>query len=449
MRRTTVPLVLGITLAFGLMAFSGVALAQNDDEFQILVNRGKSERLGGGDWITVRVGDTLFGVVYGSGDNLGPITMFGEYKRYLGGADIHDESGNFLRTVPIPVSSVFSQNLLRIVEFEDMDNDGLFDLRDTNLDPVLGDKPMKLLTLSQSWELSDYNFLKHADSVSVDFTLGVSHVPYTWVRSGDLGIRINGSESLERVEEVAITFHIDVSFKDAEINDVPWFRVTVTGFPERRVVDAELVGYRDFEGTSIDMNFKYDHLIRGWDFAGPENRLAMDTRLVIGNLVDAPVAKLIHHEMRLKAVEENGTSGSTEIRERDEPPEAPILIERNRMQFYDDWYKMGRLTWVSTVEVDGETKDMAFEVYGKGPAKWFRGIKAFNGFFVAGAFVYPQGQTIFHDPLFSDSVYVISFPELTNVLPAGVMIAQLVIGGVGIAVAFTVSRRRKREMGGE
>ncbi len=446
-KRSKVLVILAIALSFGFLAFSSMATAQDDDP-RIEVYQGKSDRLTLADQITIRVGDALFGVEYGSVANPGPITMFAVYKRHIGGADVYDEDGDHLRTMPIKISSVYSQTLTRLVEFEDVDDDDLFDLRNTELNPLVGDIPTAALNLVQSWQLTDYKLEKDSDSASLDFKLSINDVPYTWILQMP-GVIWNGSQSTDRVEEVAITFHIDVSLEDALIQEVPWFKITVGGFPDRRITDHELTGYRDFEGKSLQMDFKYDHYISGWDFNNDSNLLAMDTRLRVGTFLDAPTAKLVYQESKLRAVEENGDVGNYEVGENDEEPETPVLIENNRIQFYDDQHPLGMLTWVHEVEVDGVEKDMVFEVYNMAPDHWFDGRVHFKGFSVFGAFIYPQGQTICHDPQFSDSVYIFSIPEVVNVLPQGVMMAQLALGAVGIAFAVALSIRKKKKLGGD
>ncbi|MEK6912096.1 MAG: hypothetical protein AABX36_04780, partial [Candidatus Thermoplasmatota archaeon] len=46
------------------MAFAGLASPQESDLMPV-VETGTTDRLGGGDWITVRAGDARVGVVYG------------------------------------------------------------------------------------------------------------------------------------------------------------------------------------------------------------------------------------------------------------------------------------------------------------------------------------------------------------------------------------------------
>jgi hypothetical protein len=427
-----------------------MAVAQDDEKnLRIHATRGTSERPGGGDWVVVRVGDTVFGVIYGNEASPRPITLFGEYERYIGGADIYDERGDYVKTTAIPVHSVFSQSLINMVEFVDSDADGLYDYRQLE-DPFLpGDVPLNFLSLAQSWELSGWDLQENDKTASLDFSLSVSNVPYAWVWDEQSQLRVDGVMRAERVGEIRITFHIDISIESVKVEDIPWYEVTVSGFPRRGYVDSRFVEYRDFDGTSVNMNFKYDHFISGWDFHSNQTSIAMGTTILAGNLVDLDVAKLVHEENQLRAIEENGTDERYEITETDLEPVKPVLIEKNRIQFYDDSYRLGRLTWVSDVEVDGETERMHFEVHGLGPATWEKNSKIFRGFQIKGAFVYPQGQTIIHDPEFTDSVQIFSIPLLSNVLPPIVMIVQVAIGAIGLGIAFIVSMKKKKSKGGE
>ncbi|MFQ5884776.1 MAG: hypothetical protein ACE5IO_06720, partial [Thermoplasmata archaeon] len=221
-------LVLGITFAFGLLAFSNVTVAQGEEEYlPIHVLRGTSERLEGGDWIALRVGDTLFGVVYGNEESPKAITMFGEYRRYIGGADIYDERGNYIRTTPIPVNTVFAQRLVNMVEFVDEDLDGLFDLRKIDETHQMGDMPVKYLSLAQSWNLTDYEMQRDDKYASLEFSLGSLDMPYYWVWNPQTQLRVDGRFRPERVEEVTITFHIKVSLERLTIEDIPWYEITV------------------------------------------------------------------------------------------------------------------------------------------------------------------------------------------------------------------------------
>src|SRR3972149_1294458 len=99
----TIAALLALALLGTSLALAGVASAQGDRDLTPVVEQGSTERLGGGDGVSVRAGDARVGVVYGTAAHPNKLYVFAEYKRFLGGADIYDEQGNFLRTVGLPV----------------------------------------------------------------------------------------------------------------------------------------------------------------------------------------------------------------------------------------------------------------------------------------------------------------------------------------------------------
>jgi len=74
------------------------------------------------------------------------------------------------------------------------------------------------------------------------------------------------------------------------------------------------------------------------------------------------------------------------------------LIGKNRLEFADDYERVGRMGWVNEVEVDGETDQMQFQLFGV--FRFDRDVRdfSFHGVMAVGGFSYPGGESIFHDP---------------------------------------------------
>src|SRR2546422_10328311 len=89
------------------LGFAEVASAAGARDLTPVVEQGSTDRLGGGDWISVRAGDARVGVVYGTQLHPNKLYVFAEYKRFLGGADIYDARDTYLRTTGIPVFTIF------------------------------------------------------------------------------------------------------------------------------------------------------------------------------------------------------------------------------------------------------------------------------------------------------------------------------------------------------
>src|SRR5438034_1229922 len=92
------------------LGFAGIASGAGERDLTLVLEQGTTDRLGGGDWVSIRAGDVRVGVVYGTATHLNKLYVFAEYKRFLGGADVYDARGAYLRTTGIPVYTIFGQS---------------------------------------------------------------------------------------------------------------------------------------------------------------------------------------------------------------------------------------------------------------------------------------------------------------------------------------------------
>ena len=95
-----------------------------------MVAHGRTERFAGGEWVRVRIGDVSLGVIWSTQGDLrrAGVRLFLDYARYFGGAELYDEQGNYLRTIPLPLHTVLVQEFGRMIEYHDADWDGRFEL---------------------------------------------------------------------------------------------------------------------------------------------------------------------------------------------------------------------------------------------------------------------------------------------------------------------------------
>src|SRR5438094_8450471 len=134
------------------VALAGLASAGQPRSLVPVVETGSTDRLGGGDWISVRAGDARVGVVYGTVGHPNKLYVFAEYKRFLGGADIYDARDTYLRTTGIPVFTIFGQSFDSMIEFQDRNNDSLLNIYNYERNiTVGGDLPAKATSLVRVW----------------------------------------------------------------------------------------------------------------------------------------------------------------------------------------------------------------------------------------------------------------------------------------------------------
>lgn len=430
-----------LAMVLSPVAFSMTASAQEDTggrDLTASIERGWTERFGGGEWIAVKAGDTVFGVVYGNATHPNKITLFAEYRRYLGGAEIFDNQDNYLLSRGIPIWTVLGQRFERLVEFRDLNNNSLLDFAVVDsMGDISGDVPVKALNLNTSWTLSDLTQVSADNSTYVNFTLSATNLQYSAVFDAATHERRPSTEADGLVEKVALTFHLKVDVRPVRIDQVPWYKVNVDNGNKAVVTHTAFLEYRNYTGHAVAMSAKYDHLIEGWDFVADDPKLALETHAIFGNFIPAPVARWVHLQY-YRGCAHSDDEAHVQVCENETGPSAPVVLTRDRIYFDDDWYRVGRLTWVSDVEVtdsEGNTRtaNMTFQVHRAFPIDFRHGLRYFRGFAVAGAYIYPQGTTIFHDPSFDSTAYVFGIPGTTNLLPMGILVLQL-----GVVSAFVV-----------
>ncbi|MEM4293331.1 MAG: hypothetical protein QXJ27_04100 [Thermoplasmata archaeon] len=384
-----------------------------------------SELLGGGTVVGLRVRDMTFGVLFGDENHSNSVIVFTSTTRYFGGAELYDTNGNYLGKRGIPITTICAQRFDYLGEFLRVSPDQLFS-------PI---ERIKGINLNGTWEFG--HLTKVIDNASrsaeISFTLSRYNLTYTQLNS----------ETLAGVlEKIALTFHLHLSIENKTITDVPWYKVTVDRRDNNRIVDSAFLRYENYSCGVVNGSFKYDHLIEGWDFATNRSALAMGTTIVVLNYVHNKVAEWLHAEYgRMGAETDNDT-----IANESNGPTLPRAITRDSIAFKDNWQRIGVFRWVSNVTVDGIEKPMLFQVHGWERLGFSYANGNFRGFGVKGAFLYPQGNSIYHDPGLTAEAALLTIQDVDArnviriVLIAGVL--ALAVAGLGV-VAYIIIRRRK------
>src|SRR5438309_1223887 len=423
-------------MVFAPLGFAGFASAAGNRDLTPVIEQGATDRLGGGDWISVRAGDARVGVVYGTPAHPNKLYVFVEYKRFLGGADIYDSRNNFLRTTGIPVYTVFGQSLDGLIEFQDRDADGLFNLYRFDHNDTTGDAPAKATLLTRAWSATTPTEVVVGNSTLVNFTVETRHVPYDviWSPLPRRGTALDGS-----VDRLAFTFHLNITVRDVS-GEVPWYKVTVTDGAARDVTHVELLGNRTYSGQAVAMGAKYDHRIEGWNFTRPTDLLALETRAFLGYYIPERVGEFIHMAYHSLARDDTGyrqpMNGSLLPN--------PRLLTRDVVYFDDNWDRVGRLVWSSAVTVDGRPDTMKFQVQGGEAFAVGHAGAAFVGFAVRGAYIYPAGSVISHDPGLDAVSDLWNLPETLNLTPFTVPAIQVAIAAIAMGAAILVRAKGRR-----
>src|SRR3989304_2471546 len=185
------------------MAFAGLASAQERDLMPV-VETGSTDRLGGGDWITVRAGGARGGGGYGTIDKPNKGDGFSEDKRCLGGVDIYDAEGNYLATRNLPVFTIFGQSMDALIEFEDRSGDGLLNFRALNVSG-LNDVPVKASRLVTAWSATEPTTEVVGETTWVNFTVYTGDLGYGLVWDRAVHEIRPGTPDDGAVERIAVT----------------------------------------------------------------------------------------------------------------------------------------------------------------------------------------------------------------------------------------------------
>lgn len=402
-----------------------------------------TDRFGGGDWVGVSAGNTHFGVLYGTPTNPNRVVIFAEYTRYLGGANVVSASGQQLAVRGIPVDTVMAESLDRFIEFRTVNATAGFGLFSDSGTPLLTtvNVPIKALNLrTVAWAMTDESYDTVGNTFYVNFTIQAMNLSYTWFNPLFPNANTTGDRMLN---EVAFTFHlaVDTVTKTA---DIPWYRVTVTDSTPREITNVSYLGNRTVSGPAVQMGAKYDHRIQGWDFLNDTDRLALETYLIIGNYVPDRTVDFVHLAYAQERAKDGANSTILDNETAGDAPSAPHLYTFGKITFDDPFTRVGEFRWTSNVTVDGVPETMLFQVQGGSRIQVSNGEMAFFGFRVHGAFIYPAGQTIVHDPAMSAESFAPNLTTGFNLTPLGILLIQVAVVGVAIIPALYLRSRARR-----
>ncbi len=461
--RTAVSLLIMLSVLSASLAISygveGAEVIARDEFASLAVTRTDVQGImGGGEFIGIHSpeGNSMIGVLFGTEENPNFVHVVSLYTRYLGMADVYDEGGQKLQSDrAIPVKTIYSQKFNMIYEFNDVNGDGTWDSRRSEArgeeDAVDGSDEVPLFepvykkaSLKAAWTPTDIA-MEELDNGTITWSVKLSTTALGYV-TPLLEVPIMRDAVVDRVE---LTFHFSLTRENVEM-DVPVYRVTVSSEPgDDRVLKPE--GQRIYRGTSLSAGTKYDQMIRGWDFS-PRNRnpaLLLSTEIIFATNCN----RMVYEWMDLEMLSELGrgvasyrtSEGSRTLGEDDsveyegddgvisEAIQDPKVVTENQLSISDTWNRVGRLTWVSEVEVDGRVEEARFQVFmARRVSHQTAGGAVFRGIGIIAGFSFPGGREIFHDPTYEIS----SFTPEGKEGPTNVLLTRLAIMIAAVSIVM-------------
>ena len=429
-----------------------------------------------------------FGVVYGTEEDPNGILILCAYIRFLGAAEVYEANGNFLGRYPIPIITIFGQKLSLMFEYKDdgrfttpipgtwedhpeyADN-GVFDFVKREDNPGLWavsdqhESVTKAINLNRAWTRSAVTETGNPEdpaTKSWDFSLTAEDVEYGIENEKGEMVLTDPENTLEKIE---FTFHVTANVDEVNITGVPWYEVTVDSGNHKSVIDSKIVETKDYVGHSVTADFKFDHLIEGWDYSGGDG-LVLINHGFFANGIPEKVADWLGEQFMYKVKgggeavyeafdpsQEDAIKGvvSNGTQEEDANGDGivdPKIVTKDTITFKDNWQDIGELSWVSDAEIDGEEGEVKYQVHGgqRFNEEFEKKDGEIRGFIIQGGYIYPAGSNIYHDPSLVATALLFNVVDYAiNLLPGNIVGGQFVLSLLGLIVVGILVTVKKRK----
>lgn len=424
---------------------------------------GSTTALGGGDHFFVKYGDdAAFGIVWGTEEAENNVYFVVIKTRYLGLAQVYDADGDVLEEDhTITVKTMYAVKLDSLVEFDDGDGNGVLqyqrayndaagEFSDTYTGP---EATYKKVDLSTAWSASDVDFVENDGDMSWSFDLTAGNLSYAMLHENateDVGDQV--------LNNLTLSFNLEANKIQVDNASIPQWRITVTNGPLGALtyLYPERLDDMQVNGNVIKYDVKWDQVIEGWDFdpANENPMLLMEMHGIVGHFLTPLMSKwmdmrTLSYMNAIGVMEAESTQGTIEVNETTGDLPSVKQLTSTKLTFGSDWTKIGLLTWVDNVTVDGEPAMVTAQVmaghrvlaFGDEPYVRFEGFVTLTGL------TFPGGGLIVHDPTFSAEVLVdMTVSDERNIpfLLLGMAAAMAVIVIVAIAVLVTSGEKPKK-----
>jgi hypothetical protein len=245
---------------------------------------------------------------------------------------------------------------------------------------------------------------------------------------------------------------------------VPWYKVTVDSGNHESIIKSEFSRSKDYVGTAVNTDFKFDHLIQGWDYSGGDGTVLINHGF-FANLIPEKVEEWVSEQF----MDDIKGGGKAEYEAFDPTQQDALgavvtnaseeedvngdgivdakIVEKDMIRFSDNWQQVGELTWVSDVEVDGKNENVTYQVHGGQPFEdRDKDGNQLTGFIIQGGYIYPAGANIYHDPSLVAIALLFELVPGLNLLPGNIVGGQLLLALMAtVVVGITVVVRKRKE----
>ena len=407
------------------------------------------------------LGNSRMHLEWGVEGDPGAISLLTAQTHYMGVADAYGDDGHFKKRIGIPMHTMFYQKLDGILEYEDSNGDGLFNVRGQGLAGTLDDMKGRDLETEPiakwvdfrevSWEMTDFSQSCSNNTCEIVFILESSNLQY------DLA----DNDSDEQLDLVRYIFRVNTQEKTLEVENMPHYQVKYhkAGDEKAKIDKSEQRGTKNVTANVLNSVWKYDQVINGWDASSNDSRLMTIVEYGMGAYMSETVAdwakeqfgKLpgpkpfaghapskkdlgprgpqmdthddFGHPLKcgLDYVQKGDMQGNSSVRDQvkeyrdthcssdgDELSEERVknssMVRAGGVHFDNNGARMGSVRWVSNATIDGVEEEVLFQIHGIRPV-----VKAdlrnnslpdghYKGMRMIGGYNHPVGDNITHDP---------------------------------------------------
>jgi len=445
MRYSVILMVLVVLVPALAPAFNAAGVAQMQDADGPKNGLSAREVVAGRNFTSVEVGGSTFGILHGTEESPGHVTIFMLTPRYIGDAELEDSDGTSLGKRAIEAITYSEHTVLSLIQFSDGNDNGLYDATTystTDNTSVKSEMRRAIASLHTAWELeleessvgsrTFYVFTLTARNVSVMMSTGTVQ-----------------SRSALGMIELEIVLEVD---QEASEDKIPVYDVTLD-IRSNNVRSVSRNRVRTANTVHTSGRFKYNVTIEDWPTDANGDKLILLTTTKVGVAASRATMKWAGErlleklgatgEARFTSEDDTDYRTTTDIRQDSNTDGIPESIQaRERVRFADNGHVLADLTWVDNATVDRNETRVRFSLLKVGGIAMSRGSRTFRGVSVLGGFVYPAGSHIFHDPGIEGEATEVAFDDvIRELLPSGTILIQVIAGATVAVLAF--ARRRK------
>ena len=419
--------------------------------------------------LSLKLGDAKMRLSWGTVENPGEISLLTTQTHFMGVADIHDSRGHFNKRVGIPVNTIFYQKLDGIIEYEDLNNDGLFNVKgqgkagtldEISKSNVSHEPVLKYISFSNlTWTPSVLTEECNGNNCQFDFILEATSIAYQ-------GNDADANQSLDLVKYI---FHITTTETTVEVEAMPHYRVEThkDRGKNMKIDSSKKIGSNNITADVLNNVWKYDQILEGWDASANDSRLMTVVEYGMGAYMKNTVADWTKEQFQkmpgpkpfvgqakknpamrdspplmdehdkfghplkcgMDYVEMNNNGQENEQKKskkfeqthcssegmelKEEEISNASVVRAGGLHFDNDGAKMASIRWVSNATVDGVEEEVLFQIHGIRPINKEDLQNSslpdghYKGVRMIGGYNHPVGENITHDPEYDIDVMTI------------------------------------------